>query len=170
MENVSRKASAGCEPGGSGHTVRNHGGAKIKAVDTNILVYAHREEAPHHAASLKLLKKLAEGAEPWALPWICIYEFMRVVTHARIFHPPTPTAIAWQACQALISSPSVRLLQETERHERVAADLFRSAKVEGNLIHDAHIVALMLEHGVREIITADQDFHRFKQITVVSPF
>ena len=113
---------------------------------------------------------MAEGPEPWALPWICIYEFLRVVTHARIFHPPTPTRIAWQACQSLIASPSVRLLQETDRHEFVLSEVLGNTKVEGNLVHDAHIVALMLEHGVKDIVTADQDFHRFKQIHVITPF
>ena len=142
----------------------------MQAVDTSILVYAHREEAPQHTAALRLLKRRAEGAEPWALPWICIYEFLRVVTHSRVFHPPTPARTAWQACRALIASPAVRLLQETDRHEGILDELLRTTKVEGNLIHDAHIVALMIEHGVSEILTADQDFHRFKQIRVVTPF
>jgi predicted nucleic acid-binding protein len=62
------------------------------------------------------------------------------------------------------------LLHETDEHDRVLAEVLRTTKVEGNLIHDAHIVALMMEHGVGEIITADQDFHRFKQIHVVNPF
>ena len=139
----------------------------MQAIDTNILVYAHRVEAPQHSAALKLLKKKAEGAEPWTLPWICVYEFLRVVTHSRIFHPPTPTRIAWDACRGLLASPSIRLLQETERHELILEELLKETKVSGNLIHDAHIVALMLEHGVKEIISADQDFHRFKQIHVI---
>jgi len=134
------------------------------------LVYAHREESPHHAAALNLIRKTAESPEPWALPWICIYEFLRVVTHARVFYPPTPTRVAWQACQSLLASPSIRLLHETERHQEVLHELLRTTRVEGNLLHDAHIVALMIEHGISEIVTADQDFHRFKQIHVFALF
>ena len=72
------------------------------ALDTNILVYAHRAELPDHARAMSLLKRLATGWEPWALPWPCIYEFLRVITHPRVFDPPAWTRRwrRWRCCSA----------------------------------------------------------------------
>lgn len=142
----------------------------MRGVDTNILVYADREETPDHQAAKELLRGLAIGSEPWALPWPCIYEFLRVVTHPRVFHPPTPIDEAWEAVELLLDSPSVLVLSEGERHRRILGDLLRAAPVTGNLVHDAHIAALLLEHGVNEILTADEDFRRFPGLKVTNPF
>lgn len=142
----------------------------MRAVDTNILVYARREEAPHHAAAKRLLRELATGSEPWALAWSCLYEFLRVVTHPRIFHPPTPLERALEGVLALLGSPSLTLLTETERHAPTLVELLRSAPVVGNLLHDAHIAALLFEHGVDEILTVDEDFRRFPGLKVTNPF
>jgi len=142
----------------------------MRAVDTNILVHAHRQEPHEHAVAEKLLSQLGSGAEPWAIPWPCIYEFLRVVTHPRLFHPPTPLEMAWQAVGALLDSPSVVVLSESERHRAVVAELLRDTPVAGNLLHDANIAALLIEHGVDEILTADEDFRRFRKLRVTNPF
>jgi len=62
----------------------------VIAVDTNILVYAHREDADWHDAAYARLAELAEGRASWAIPWPCVHEFLAIVTHPRIFSPPTP--------------------------------------------------------------------------------
>ena len=142
----------------------------MRAVDTNILVYADREEAPHHLIALRLLRALATGSEPWVLPWPCIYEFLRVVTHPRVFFPPTPVREAWAGIETLLESPSVVLISEGKRHRQVVNDLLRTSSLSGNLLHDAHIAALLLEHGVAEILTADDDFRRFPGLKVTNPF
>ena len=142
----------------------------IAAVDTNILIYAHREETEQHPVARKLISDYAEGNSPWALAWPCLYEFLRIVTHAKVFHPPTPISLAWEVVTSLLDSPSLLLLTETERHRHVLADLLSSVKPEGNVLHDAHIAALLLEHGVREILTADDDFRRFPGLKVTNPF
>ena len=142
----------------------------MRAVDTNILVYADREEAPHHLIALRLLRSLATGSEPWVLPWPCIYEFLRVVTHPRVFFPPTPIREAWAGIETLLESPSVVLISEGKRHRQVLDDLLRTSSLSGNLLHDAHIAALLLEHGVAEILTADDDFRRFPGLKVTNPF
>jgi toxin-antitoxin system PIN domain toxin len=141
-----------------------------RAVDTNILVYAHREESAHHVAAVELLRRLATGPEPWAIPWPCVYEFLRVVTHPRVFHPPSPVGLAWDAFRTLARSPSVVLLSETERHGEVLGRLLADARPTGNLVHDAHIAALVIEHGVSELLTTDGDFRRFPGLRVVRPF
>ena len=86
------------------------------AIDTNILVYARREEAPHHRKARSLLTALAEGDQPWALPWPCIYEYLRVVTHPRVFDPPTDLGSALEDLEGLLESPSLSLLGEGPAH------------------------------------------------------
>lgn len=82
------------------------------AIDTNILVYAHREDASWHAAASAKVRGLAEGRAAWAIPWPCLHEFLAVVTHPRIYAPPTPMARALEQVAAWIESPSIVLLSE----------------------------------------------------------
>jgi len=142
----------------------------MRAVDTNVLVYAHRKETVHHGAARDLLESLAVGQDPWAIPWPCMYEFLRVVTHPGVFHPPTPVPLAWDAVRSLLRSPSAIVLHETERHEEVLSLIIEDARPSGNLVHDAHIAALAMEHGVNEILTTDDDFKKFGAVRSVNPF
>lgn len=142
----------------------------MRVVDTNILVYAHREEFQRHETALGYLRDIACSPEPWVLLWPCLYEFVRVVTHPRLFEPPTPLEQAIEAVEGLLASPSVLLVGEGKRHSAWFSKALRRAGATGNLAFDAHIAALMKEHGISEIVTADRDFHRFPEITVVNPF
>ena len=99
-----------------------------------------------------------------------VHEFLRVVTHPRVYHPPVPMDVALRDLRAVLGSPSLILLAETPRHAEVMDAVVRDSGVAGNLIHDAHIAALCLEHGVTEIITGDRDFRRFSGLTVTDPF
>ena len=140
------------------------------ALDTNILVYARREETAHHARAKEILKEFAEGEQPWALPWPCVYEFIRVVTHPRVFDPPTDLEVVLNDLDSLLQSPSLTLLREGSRHAVFMQRLLRSGQATGNLAHDGHIAALITEHGVSELWTADRDFARFPGIRVRNPF
>lgn len=140
------------------------------AIDTNILIYAQREEAPHNAQATALLTGLAEGENPWALPWPCIYEFLRVVTHPRVFDPPTDLDVALEDLGSLLESPSVVLLGEGPAHPEHLRRVVRVGQAVGNMVHDAHIAALCVEHGVRELLTADRDMTRFTGLGVRNPF
>jgi len=142
----------------------------VIALDTNVLIYARREEAAHHARAKKLLQDLAEGGLPWALPWPCIYEFIRVVTHPRVFDPPSGLDEVLDDLHSLLQSPALTLLREGPRHEEFMQRLLRSGRATGNLVHDAHIAALIVEQGVSEFWTADRDFTRFSEIRVRNPF
>lgn len=142
----------------------------MRAVDSNILIYADREETPQHPTAVEVIRGLATGVEPWAIPWPCIYEYLRVVTHPRVFHPPTPIHEAWGSVESLLASPSIIAVAEGERHREVLGELLRNLPVTGNLLHDAHIAALLIEHGVDEILTADEDFRRFPRLKVTNPF
>jgi hypothetical protein len=142
----------------------------VIALDTNILVYARREETPHHRHALQILTRLAEGEQPWALPWPCVYEFLRVVTHPRVFDPPTDLDVALSDLESLLESPSLVLLGEGPSHREHMRRAVKDGHAEGNLAHDAHIAALCIEHGVRELYTADRDFQRFSGLKASDPF
>lgn len=142
----------------------------MQAIDTNILIYAEVESSRYHAPALKILKTLSEGTLPWAIPWPCVYEFLRVATHPRVFHPPVPLDVALEDLRQVLASPSLVLLAETARHASALDQTIRQSAATGNLIHDAHIVALCLEHGVSEFITADRDFSRFRGLKIINPF
>lgn len=131
------------------------------AVDTNVLVYAHRAEMPLHAVAMTRLRALAEGDSPWGLPVPCIGEFVRVVTHPRIFHPPTELEPALEFLAQVLGSPAVRLLVPGPTFPELFADACRDGAVQGNLAFDAQIVALCREHGVSALLTEDRDFARF---------
>ena len=140
------------------------------ALDTNILVHAHRRGTAHHAQALALLEGLSQGPAPYALFWPSLYEFLRVVTHHRVFDPPSTAEEALQAIVDFLAPPVVRVLSETDRHLSVLDSVLQASRVTGNLIHDAHLVALALEHGVHEILTLDGDFARFPQPASRNPF
>jgi hypothetical protein len=138
----------------------------VIAVDTNILVYADRRESPRHAPALDALRALAEGSEAWALPIFCIGEFVRVVSHPRLFDPPTPAADAIDAIESLLESPSIRLLSPGSRYVPLLRQVVAEGGASGNLVFDAQIVAVCLEHGARTLLSEDRDFERFRSISV----
>ncbi len=142
----------------------------MRALDTNVLVHAEILTSPFHAVARQVLEDAANGPAPWAIPWPCVYEFLRVVTHPRVYHPPMPSAAAMRDLRRILASPSLVLLAETARHVEVMAEVVAASGVTGNLIHDAHIAALCLEHGVSELLTGDRDFARFPQVRTTNPF
>jgi hypothetical protein len=139
------------------------------AVDTNILVYAHREESPFHEGAFRRLTELAEGSSGWAIPWPCLHEFLAIVTHPRIYAPATPLARALDQVDAWLESPSLALLSESGAHWQTLRDLFRLGRVTGGRVHDARIAALCRQHGVRELWSADRDFGRFTGLVAMNP-
>lgn len=142
----------------------------MKAVDTNILVYAEIVSSPFHTRAHSLLQSFAEGIQPWCIPWPCLYEFMRIITHRKVYHPPVPLEIARADLQEIVGSPSLLLLSETERHSQVLDRVLADSAATGSRVHDAHIAALCIEHGVQTIVTGDRDFLRFAGLDVENPF
>jgi toxin-antitoxin system PIN domain toxin len=141
----------------------------VIAVDTNLLVYAHREDSAWHDAAYASIAELAEGQPPWAIPWPCIHEFLAIVTHARIFAPPTPLGNAVDQVDAWLEAPGLVLLGETENYWTELRSLLLTGRVSGPQIHDARIAGLCKEHGVSELWTADRDFSRFPGLQVRNP-
>ena len=139
------------------------------AVDTNLLVYAHREDSKWHAEAKRALTDLAESGAEWALPWPCVHEFLGIVTHPRIFWPPTPLDQALVAVDAWLGVPRVVILGESLEYWQILRPLLVTSKVVGPKIHDARIAALCRDHAVDTLWSADRDFGRFSGLVVVNP-
>lgn len=139
------------------------------AVDTNILVYAHREDSPFHAAAFRRLVQLAEGSAAWAIPWPCLHEFLAIVTHPRIYAPPTPLVRALDQADTWLGSPTLALLAESTKHWPTLRALLTGGHIAGPQVHDARIAALCRQHGVRELWSADRNFSRFGGLAVTNP-
>ena len=139
------------------------------AVDTNVLVYAHREDSPWHPQAYARLQELAECRALWALPWPCVHEFLAIVTHPRIYAPPTPLALALDQVEAWLESPGLVVLAESENYWPELRQMLIAGLVGGPQVHDARVAALCRLHGVRELWTVDRDFSRFPGLKVKNP-
>ncbi|HYP68377.1 MAG TPA: TA system VapC family ribonuclease toxin [Thiobacillaceae bacterium] len=138
-------------------------------VDTNILVYAHREDSEWHDAAYGCVAELAEGRQPWAIPWPCLHEFLAIVTHPKIYAPPTPLAAAIEQVEAWLEAPTLALLSESGDYWPGLRTMIEAGRVKGQQVHDARIAALCLQHGVRELWSADRDFGRFPLLRTTNP-
>lgn len=139
------------------------------ALDTNLLVYAHRSDSAFHDEAGALLAQLATGTQRWGIPWPCVHEFIAVVTHPRIYKTPSTLTIALQAFRALQACPMLEFLCEGEGYLDQLEAVAAPARVQGGAIHDARIAAICKYHGVRELWSADRDFSRFSQLKVHNP-
>lgn len=141
----------------------------MTGVDTNILVYAHRADSAWHDAADRVVAELAEGTSAWAIPWPCLYEFYAIVTHPKIYRPPTPPADALTQIAYWLESPTLVLLHEGEGFWDGLRTLLEPAAIQGAAVHDARIAALCLRHGVKTLLSADRDFSRFPNLRVKNP-
>ena len=137
--------------------------------DVNVLVYAHRPEAADHHRYRGWLDEVLRSDAPYGVADAVLTGFVRIVTHPRIFKTPTPLAKAIDQVDAWLESPQVSLLTESGRHWATLRSLLRTARVVGPQVHDARVAALCLQHGVRELWTADRDFGRFAELRAVNP-
>ncbi|MGD2122625.1 MAG: PIN domain-containing protein [Gemmatimonadota bacterium] len=137
------------------------------ALDTNVLVYAHREEFSEHSQALKWLQHLAPRGVPWGLTVFSLGEFLRVVTHPRVFDPPSPLPEALGALNALRASPGLRLLSPGRSYPEHLAHAVEIGRATGNLAFDAQIAAVCREQGVSRLVTRDRDFSRFPWMEII---
>lgn len=139
------------------------------AIDTNILVYAHREDAEHHQAAKAAVREAVSTPAAVAVPWPCVHEFLAVVTNPKIWKVPTPTGRAWEAVSALLSTPGVHPIGEGADHLVRLQELLTPDAVRGPRVHDARIAAICLSNGVDTLWSADRDFSWFPQLRVLNP-
>ncbi len=140
------------------------------AVDTNIFLYAANRDSSFHDRAVALVRQWRHGPEIWCTTWNVVYEFLRTSTHRGAFPTPLSFEQAWSFVEEVRASRSFQILSETDRHPQVVADLIGECPwAAGNLMHDLHTAALMREHGIKEIRTADSDFLKFRFLRVVNP-
>ena len=139
------------------------------AVDTKLLVYSHREDSQFHPVAKAAVEGLRQQAAPRAVPWPCVHEFLAIVTHARIFNPPSTLKEACKQVAAWLESPVLVMLGEDEGYWPVLERALSKAKLSGPKVHDARIAALCLHHGVKELWSADRDFEQFPTLSTRNP-
>lgn len=139
------------------------------AVDTNLLVYAHRRESTFHDKAKLCISELVASGAAWAIPWPCVHEFYGVVTNARAFRPASTIEHAGAQLSAWFAAPSLALLHEGPNHWGVLKAQLVAGRIVGGQVHDARIAAICIEHGVREFWSADRDFNRFPSLPVRNP-
>jgi len=127
--------------------------------DVNVLIYAHRQDAPEHDRYAGWLRALVEAREPFGVAEIVLAGFLRIVTNPKIFRPATPMQTALAFCSGLVEWPRAVFLVPSRTHW----DLFVGLcdVIEGPLVTDAYVAALAIEHGC-ELITTDSNFARFQ--------
>jgi uncharacterized protein len=139
------------------------------AVDSNLLIYAHKEGSPFHTAAVERVDFLRHQRAAWAIPWPCIHEFIGIVTHPGIYKPASTLTEALGFVEALLASPQLHLLSESPGYFEKLRDIATAARLKGPRIHDARIAALCFHHGVSELWSADRDFSAFPQLKVRNP-
>lgn len=139
------------------------------AVDTNLLVYAHRRDSPWFEPAKGALRSLVEGTASWAIPWPCLHEFLAICSHPNVYRPPTEVPRALEQVAALLGSPTLMLLSEPAGYWQVLGRLLAAGRVTGAKVHDARVAALCLCHGVTELWSADRDFSRFPELKTRNP-
>ena len=115
------------------------------------------------------VRSLAEGRAAWAIPWPCLHEFLAIVTHPRIYDPPSTVEEALDQIDAWMESPRLVILGETHDHWSILRRQLTAAQVRGPMVHDARVAAICLGHGVHELLSADRDFGRFSALAVRNP-
>jgi toxin-antitoxin system PIN domain toxin len=129
-------------------------------LDVNILLYARNTAASQSAIAREWLDEQLNGSVAVGLPWITLLGFLRLVTNARVAPHPLTISAAWQQVSAWLACEPVWIPQPTERHADVLADLLALPGMQGNLVTDAHLAALAIEHGLT-LCSTDGDFARF---------
>lgn len=139
------------------------------AVDTNILVYAHRQDSEWYVAARAAVESLVVSGEPWAIPWHCLHEFISIVTNPGIYKPPSTPEEALNQIEIWMESPGLRLIGESRSYWPMLRETVLNGKLRGASVHDGRIHATCLANGVRQLWSADRGFSRMQGLAVKNP-
>ena len=137
-------------------------------LDVNVLVYAHRQDSPRHREYLAWLEQLVNSDHAYGLADLVLSGFLRIVTHPRVFNPPSSMTKALAFAKELRDQPTCTAINPGSRHWEIFCRLCKAAEIKGNLVPDAFLAAIAIESG-SEFITADRDYHRFPGLHVRHP-
>lgn len=140
------------------------------SVDVNVLLHASDTSSPKHSEAIRFLKQRASDPDLFCIAWSTMIAFLRISTHSRIFARPLSPADALANVESLLSLPRVRMLSEGEGFLETYREVTSRFPVRGNLVPDAHLAALLQQHGVGRLYTLDRDFRKFDFLEVVDPF
>jgi len=136
--------------------------------DVNLLIYAVDTASPDHSAARQWLEKQLSGPGTLAFSWLTLLAFVRLTTRARVFEMPYSMAEAFQFVDSWLALPSTVIIHPGDRHHVVLREMLEAVGTAGNLVPDAHLAALAIEHGAI-LATADRDFGRFPRVRVFNP-
>jgi toxin-antitoxin system PIN domain toxin len=139
------------------------------AIDTNILVYAHRADSPWHAKARNFLETILQGDQKIGVPYHCLVEFYGIITHPRIFKNPTAGTEALRQCENLLRAPAISVLTESVESFSCLSNVLMKSRVAGAAVHDARVASVCIENGVKKIYTLDRDFSRFAPLKSENP-
>lgn len=137
-------------------------------LDVNVLVYAHRQDSPRHRQYLSWLENLINSDHAYGLSDLVLSGFLRVVTHPKVFNPPSAMDKALAFVEELRAPLTCTIITPGPRHWEIFCRLCKTAGIKGNLVPDAFLAALAVESG-SEWITTDRDYHRFPGLRVRHP-
>lgn len=137
-------------------------------VDANLLIYSHVSSFRHHVGAREWLDAQLNGGSPVGLPWHSLLAFLRIVTNPRIFEHPESMTDAWEQVQSWLDCEVVWIPEPTERHREVLGALLSATGMQANLVPDAHLASLAIEHGL-ELCSTDGDFARFANVRWKNP-
>jgi len=140
------------------------------SLDANVLLYASDRSSDRHVRALRFVESCAAGPEILCLAWPTLMAYLRIATHPRIFSAPLSPDEALGNISALISLPHVRSVAELDGFFDVYKHVSGEIPVRGNLVPDAHLAAILLQHGIRTLYTNDRDFQKFRSLDVRDPF
>ncbi len=139
------------------------------SIDVNVLLYASSAKSPHHAAAMEFLRQCQTDSTIWYLTWLTLMSFLRMSTHPSILSPPLRPDDAMRSVQSLLDLPQVRLLSEGKGFWDVYLEVTRGSAVRGKEVPDAHLAALLKQHGVVTLYSNDRDFLRYPFLRVRNP-
>ena len=137
-------------------------------IDANILIYAHVSSFRQHDRARDWLDQQLNASAPVGLPWVSLLAFLRLVTNPRVFEHPEAILDAWRQVRAWLRSETAWIPQPTERHAEILEEFLAEPGVHGNLVPDAHLAALAVEHGLT-LCSTDGDFARFERLRWLNP-
>ena len=137
-------------------------------VDANILIYAHVSLFAQHPIARDWLDQQLNGSGPVGLSWVSLLAFQGLVTNPRLFEHPEPIGDAWRQVDAWLACETAWIPQPTERHPELLVEFLALPGMHGNLVPDAHLAALAVEHGLT-LCSTDGDFARFRRLRWLNP-
>ena len=137
-------------------------------VDANLLLFAVDSDSPWHRRAADWLTTQLNGEHRVGIPWESLGAFVRIATHPRASDRPLQPDDAWAFVEEWLAVPTVWIPQPTDAHADVLGSLVRRYRLAGNLVPDAHLAALAIEHGL-EVCSADSDFARFTEVRWRNP-